>query len=122
MSQGTGILTESIEADQDGAELADSESSDVEEEQIAPISARPIEAETEVGTIAQSLYIPLACEKTHTHTHTHTHTLFFQMGLRRVSSMPELWIDFLLCDFGLITRQRSKWTVYVFNLQCVWWL
>ena len=29
-------------------------------------------------------------------------------GLRRVSSMPELGVDSLLCDFGLITRQRSK--------------
>ena len=28
--------------------------------------------------------------------------------LRRVSSMPELGVDSLLCDFGLITRQHSK--------------
>ena len=26
--------------------------------------------------------------------------------------MPELWIDSLLCDFGLITRQRSKHSEY----------
>ena len=29
-------------------------------------------------------------------------------GLRRISSMPELGVDSLLCDFGLITKQRSK--------------